>query len=41
MSEIVPLSLKNRNQRVDTGGGGCGGWLMWEGAYTRGGVYVE
>ena len=36
MSEIVPLWLKNRNQRVDTGGRG-GVMRLW--AYARMGLY--
>ena len=33
--EIVPLWLKNRDQRVHTGG------IMRRGVYMRGGLYVK
>ena len=36
ISEIIPLWLKNRNQRVDTGGGAYAQRALYEG-----GLYVE
>ena len=40
ISEIIPLWLKNQDQRVDMGGGGGGGAYAWSGLY-EGGLYME